>query len=490
MEVEMKTVRRRALLGSNALLVSVVLVLIVALLYSFSDRYRVQFDLSADSANTLLPETRAQLRLLDQDGLEVTVTAFSAQEGRPESSSKNRQIRDLLKQLDRNSDVISWKQVDFDRERLTAEKLGVNDYGRMVIQRGDARVDIKERKMFRRSKVNGALRIEFIGEEEITRALSQLMTEQRKNIYFLQGHGEPLIDDSSPDGLSSWIEQLELERYDIHPLDLLQTSRDGDAPTVPEDAVAVVVMRPKYAPSQGENDLLLTYLGRGGSMLLVSDVGSPVPDLITRLGLSVLPGVAVDRRSMFPYWDRPIPNLGSHPINQDLRDNELSVVLSHPAPFRLPASMEGIKMTSLLSLTRDGWIDRGGELSGGAAIFEDGIDVREQASMAVAVEVHPSHALVRRSKSAARVVAVSDADLFMNALIGETSGNGVMGANMVHWLAGDDRRLQVKIRRTTELRRLAIAKPQLPTLRLLSLLPMPLLSFLVGIAVWFSRRGR
>ena len=79
--------------------------------------------------------------------------------------------------------------VDFDRERLSAEALGVTEYGTVVVQRGEQRVDLADRELFRRVGKGADQRLEFLGEAAINRAFSQLMSDTRRVVYALVGHG-------------------------------------------------------------------------------------------------------------------------------------------------------------------------------------------------------------------------------------------------------------------------------------------------------------
>ncbi len=82
----------------------------------------------------------------------------------------------------------------------------------------------------------------------------------------------------------------------------------------------------------------------------------------------------------------------------------------------------------------------------------------------------------------------SDSDWLNNDLF--QGGNQTLAGNLLHWLAAEDRRLKTQVKRKTEIRSLTIPKPQLGTLRFLSLFPMPFLAFLAGVMVWWTRRGR
>jgi len=486
--------RRVLAYGSNATLVTIMVLGVLVALYALADSYRARVDFSEGAQNTLQADTLQKLSLLDQDAEEVTLTAFSHQRGKDDSPFKDQAVKDLLKEVGAHSTAVKWKLVDFDKERLTAEKLGVTDYGRIVIQRGKDRVDLKDRELFRRVGKGKDRRVEFVGESALSRAFSQLMTPSRRAVYVLSGHGELDPTGSGPNSLSELVSELDRERYDVEPLDLIATTREGELPSIPDDAAVVFVARPLRALTPQEEDALLGWVGRGGAVLVAGDVGTPAPELLKRIGLSFSDGVALQPEMQVPYRDRPIPVYGRHAITTDLREDKLVTVLSHPAAVRRPDTLpEGVRAEAILKTTRGGWIDRGGELVGGGAVYEPDIDVQGPHDLAYAVTIRPGTNLVRPGKPQARIVVIGDADVFTDAIVGEAPGNAVFGVNLVHWLAGDDRRLGVTVGtvgKATRARRLALTEEDLATLRWVSIGLMPIMVLALGIATWLSRRGR
>jgi len=489
-----QSTRRLLAYGSNASLVTVMVLGVVVLLYVLADAYRWRTDLSEGASNTLQSETVQKLSLLDQDGRDVTITAFTNQRGKDDTYFKDRALKDLLKELGEQSSMVTWRQVDFDRERLTAEKLGVGDYGRVVIQRGDERVDIKDREMFRRVGKGANRRLDFVGEAAISRGFSQLMNPSRRTVYVLTGHGELDPEDRTPGGMSDLVAALDLERYDVEKLDLIRSTREGELPDVPDDAAVVFVARPREALTAQEQDTILAWIGRGGSVLFALDVGVPVPSMLGRMGLGIPEGVALQPEMQVPYRDRPIPVYRTHPITTELQDEALKMSLALPAPVGVADPLPpGTRLSPVLTTTRGGWIELGGEMVGGAAVYEPGIDVEGPVNLAVAAELAPGQGLVRQSKGAARIFLIGDGDAFTNALLAEAPGNRLFAVNVVHWLAGEDRRLGVTVGtvgKATGSRRLALTQQELGMLRILTVGLLPLLVLIMGIGTWASRRGR
>lgn len=480
--------RRRLAYGSNATLVSVIVVAVVVMAYLIVDRYRVRVDVSADQSSVLLEDTRNKLRLLEGDGVPVVITAFSAQEGKKEAYFKNREMADLLDELDYASPIVEAHFVDFDKERLSAEALGVTEYGTVVIQRGEQRVDLRDRDLFRRSGKGADLKIEFLGEAALNRAFAQIMSDTRRVVYALVGHGELDPESHEPGGLADLARLLDQERYELKRLDLVRDRPDGDVPRVPDDASAVLIARPRVAIPPLEEDLLLAWFGGGGSLMFTVEPGTAPPSLLGRFGVAVPEGFVLDKLLLFPYPDRPVPRYKSHPITKDLSDQSLVTVISGASPLQsaVPA-LEGLRASTLLETSRDGWIERGGELVSGQARYQPDIDGQGPATMALALDVGPESGLVKRK--AGRVVVLGDSDVLTNALLGEGPGNATFAVNCFRWLIGDEGRLSV-VGKPTAVRRLALTDEDRGRIQWLALGLGPLLAIILGAGVWASRRGR
>ncbi len=479
--------RRRFAAGGNSLLVSVLVVAAACVGYLLVDLHRLRVDLSADQGAALLPDTLTKLALLDRDATPVTVTAFSGQRGKQESYFKDRALRDLLDEVDFASQVVTVQFVDFDKERLTAEKLGVTDYSTVVVQRGGARVDIKDRELFKRVGKGEDRHLEFLGEKALDRAFAQLTAENHRVVYTLVGHGELDPDNHDLGGLSEAAAVLQQDDYKLERLDFIR-QRDMAVPRVPDDAAALAILRPKVPIPALEEDLILAYLAGGGALVIAVDPESPVPSILGRLGVVIPSGRVLDKLLVFPYPDRPVPRYKSHPITRDLSEDSLVTVVSGVAPVQAAVPpLEGIRNTIVLETTRDGWIDRGGALKNGQGLYEPAIDGQGPATMAVALEVSRDSGLVK--KGIGRVLIVGDSDLFTNGLLLEGPGNASFVLNSFRWLIGDEARISV-IGGAKKARRLALTAEDGDQIRWLAIGLGPLLVLVLGVGVWASRRGR
>ncbi len=483
-----RALQRRLAFGSNATLVTVLVVGTIIFGWLIADTYRVRLDLSADQGSTLLADTRNKLRLLDADGGAVTVTAFSAQRGKQDSLFKDRELSDLMEEIDYASPSVTTRFVDFDKDRLIAESLGVTEYGAVVIQRGDRRVDLSDRDLFRHAGKGADKHLDFLGESAVNRGFSQLLSDTRKTVYALVGHGEMSPESHDPGGLADLASALDQEHYQLKALDLVRDRKEGEAPRVPEDAAAVLIVRPTVGIPEPDQDLLLSWFSGGGALLVAVEPEGVLPDLLGRFGVAVPSGYVLDKLLLYPYPDRPIPRYRSHAITQDLLEDDLVTVVSRAAPVQasVPA-IPGVRSSTLLETSRDGWIERGGESEGGQARYQADIDGAGPVAMALALDVSPESGLVK--KRAGRVVVLGDADLVSNAVMAEGPGNQSFAVNAVRWLVGDEARISV-VGKPSAVRRLTLTDEDRSRIQWVSMGFSPLLVLLVASGVWASRRGR
>jgi hypothetical protein len=472
--------KRRLLTGANAAIVSVFVVAIVVVAVDLAGRYRLRWDVSADGLSTLRPETEAVIEAVGRADKAVKITAFSAQQKGDEAWVKDRAVRDLLREIALRTDAIEIQFVDFDADRLTAERLGVSRYGTVVVEGPDDRVDISDRDLFRRNKEKGW---DFVGEPVVARAVHQVLTSSRRVVYLLQGHGERTVDATGPRGLGAWIGLLENHGFEVSPLDLLRDA-EGAAPAIPEDTHAVLIVGATAPLAPVEEEALVEYLGRGGRLGVFIDPGGSFPRALDLFGVRTQAGVVFDTVAVFPHEDRPVLRYGAHPVTEGLVEGNVTTMVAHAAPVDVAAA-EGMVVTPLLATSRRGWIERGTERP---AVYVEGEDGPGPASVVVALEATPPHPKVNAGR-VTRAVVSGDTDLLTEELIGDGPGNSTFAVNVVRWLTGDDDGLW-RVGRPPGVRRLALSVGQLRLVQWVVLAGLPLLAVLAGAVVWWGRRGR
>ena len=129
--------QRRAATGVNAALVVLFGLGALGLAVDLAESRSVAWDWSTDGGASLSSELRGAVERAGATGQTLEITAFSVQQRDAVAWMRDRMLRDVLLQLDDAGPAVRTRFVDFDRDRLTAEQLGVDQYGTVVVQQVD-----------------------------------------------------------------------------------------------------------------------------------------------------------------------------------------------------------------------------------------------------------------------------------------------------------------------------------------------------------------
>jgi len=477
--------QRRLSTGVNAVLVALFVTGIIALSVDLAGRARLRIDLSEGASATLQPDTLAAIRAADARGDAVEVIGTSHQRRNAEASYRDRKVRDLMREIDLESSVITTTWVDLDRERQLAESLEITSYGTVVVRTNDSRVDFKGREVFRRTPGGVGADgpgLDFRGEALVTRGIQQVLAGTPRKLVVLQGHGEPSPTDSSPTGLQRLFELAERQGWDIETLDLLRDRAVAGDPRIPEGTDAVLVVAPQTTLDPSEEEALRVFLRTGGGLAVWLEPGQPVPEILDDLGIIVPRGVAFDRPSLLPYDDWWLPRYGRHPVVEELADEDLKVVYAHGAAVAAK-KRPGVQSTTLLRSSGQGWLEVEPERP--PADLDPGVDQAGPVTVAHAIQVSPESPLVDEP---ARVLVVGDASGIGNELM-DRLGNPTFAINALRWVVGEEERMLVA-GRAGKLRKVALSPEGLSRLGWLVIGGWPLLIVLAGGVVWWLRRER
>ncbi|MBT3222104.1 MAG: hypothetical protein HN348_23775 [Proteobacteria bacterium] len=475
--------QRRLATGVNALLVAVFAIAIVGLVMELARHYSLSLELSADAPSSLSPEIVAALERADVQGVDLEIIAFSSQKSGKDNWIRNRMIKDLLRSLGEQSDKLPTSNlttsfVDFDGDRLTAEKYGVLRYGTVIVRGGGDRVDLYDREIFRHRGREREL--EFLGEAAITRALTLILSGKDRVVYALVGHGERTVVKQGQGDLVSLSALIDKLGWRAEPLDLL---RSGETAEIPQDASAVLLINPKTPLAPVEEEALRNFLNRGGGLGVMLEPGGFLPDTLQRLGVSIPEGFVRDREWVPPHRDRPVLYYGSHRITQDLIDSRPppATIVAYAAPIEFMA-LGGVNRKALLKTSRMGWIEREGE---GSEPPDFDPEDKESVIVAVALTVAPPHPMVTSRQ--ARVIVIGDSDLVTDSFLESSPGNTTFVGNSLRWLVGADETMS-RISSSSRFRRLVMSPHQSTVVRALVMGVMPLVVLFLGLVVWFVRR--
>ncbi len=331
----------------------------------------------------------------------------------------------------------------------------------------------------------GTVRVTQPSEEELTKAIRKVISEQKK-LYFLTGHGEGAPEDREATGFSVAKQALEDENIEVAAL-LLAKLED-----VPADAAAVIIAGPNHSLLQRELEALDRYLRGGGSLLVMADpiVVSNLEGQLEAWGIELGRDVIVDQQiELFAgpqLGVQPIiTDYGSHPITKDL------IARRGPTLFRLARSvrkLEGDGQFEVVELARTGpasWAET--DLEAFASEGRVSLDPEHDRPGPVALGIARSFEVEEDGKREGRLVVIGDADFARNRYIAEFY-NADFFLNVANWLVGEEQFISIE-RKRPRASRVVMTRQQVSTFRYIAIFVLPELIVLLGILNWWTRRS-
>ena len=448
---------RQARHGSNTLLISLGVLGIIVLVNVLASANPARADLTEDQQYTLAPETTLTLAALPG---QATIQGFYTSD--LESSREN--IRPLLEQYQLESDGrLSYEFIDPVENPLLARQLGVEQDGSLVVGVGD------------RSEV-----ISYPTEEEITGALVRLSNPDPRNVYLLTGHGEADAEGGGENGYSQIRDALVGKNYTVNTLNLLAD------PTVPAEAMAVIVAGPTFGLSQAEVDALRAYVDGGGSLVLLlqptaeTEAGQPGDPLLNYLeeswGIRVQDDLVIEPRSS-SFLVAVSFGYGEHAITARMQN--LATLFPGARSLTL-GGVEGVTQTSMVTTSDISWgeTDLGFLQTQALPEFDEAADVAGPLTLAATAE---------NSATSARLVVFGDSDFGTNSWLTQLGNRDVL-LNSIDWAAEQESLIDLSPRPTTQ-RLVVPPSVQVQGLILLvSVVLVPGSVIVAGILVWLRRR--
>jgi ABC-type uncharacterized transport system involved in gliding motility auxiliary subunit len=462
---------RESLYGSNALVITIAFVGILALANVLANRYHERWDLTFQRDYSLSDST---LKLLADLPAPVHAKAFFSS-----SLSDYQKAQDLLKEYEaRSNGKLTWELIDFNANPALPRLEGVNVDGTIRFRWAD------------RTGPNDPKQDTITTDEaHMTTALIKLVNPQPLKVYYLTGHGERDLDKFDDEGYSDIKTQIQADNYVVESLNLLAVGR------VPDDAKAVIIASPKTAFLDEELKALNDYLDGNGRLLLMVDPlqdESNTQELIKRWDLTFGNGVAVD----------PVSSLGTDPLTIIVQRYGLHAIvkdLGTISLFPFTASVEipqlikkGVDISALAMTMNDrSWL----ETDRSTLRYDEGTDKKGPLTLAVAVEQvenppaeEPPPGFEDPNKKVKnRAVIIGTAEIGVNGLLKQQIANRDFIINSLDWITQTDQLITTRPR--IEQRRTVFLTPaQGNFVFFSSAVFFPLVILGVGGVMWWMRR--
>ncbi len=475
------------------MLISVVLAFIIVVLINYiSSKYHAHWNISNNDYYELSDKTKKLISNLPSD---VNLVMFFKKNNLFYDDVKNL-LREFSYEAEKQNNVkFNVSIVDPERDlaevRNLKQKYGLDKVDTVLLE-CDGRTkyieadDMIDRKPELTDKGPVNTIVGFRGEEMISSAIKNVINKKRPVVYFLSGHGEHAISDTSEQtGLSSVGYKVVHDNVEVYSLVL--TKEKG----IPENCSALVIMGPTTKFSLIEIDMISTYLEQGGRLMLLLDprAKTGLEPLLAKWNIKLeddmVLGLTLTGRETL------IMNYGQHAITENL--GAITTL------FYLPRSVEALVTpdsnnrsadrphVTLLALTGpEGWSEK--NLTKRPYKFDKGMDRKGPISVAVAVERGSVSGIDLKIKST-RLVVFGDSYFVSNgALKNGIGGNIDIFMSSLNWLLERSEMLYVGPKTPGELR-LEMSSKKLRNVYLLIALAIPAIIAGFGvIIVWIRRR--
>lgn len=322
----------------------------------------------------------------------------------------------------------------------------------------------------------------FKGEEAFTRALYGLIHGENPKVYFLAGHGELSLSDTSEIGASKIRTMAARNNLDLFELYLEPNSE------IPKNAAALVVAGPLKALAPYEVDLIERYLERGGRLMLLLDpfYSTGLNSMLERWKILIRDDIVVDPASNPKRLDCVItqPDFSNpkHSITQTLHTKGQNLLFYMPRSIQFKVTDDS--SVNLQQIKHIDWLLVTSEQSycktDPSDLARTGDDVQGMQCLG-AVVTRGGSGVGYLSES--KMVVIGDSSFIGNNLL--SGGNPDFFLESLNWLI--DREITLASKPLEEIH-LALSSKQISKLFWFNVVGIPCVAAVVGLFIWYRRR--
>ncbi len=444
----------------------------------------LHFDLTREKVFTPSLQAEAVVDRLPED---VKLTYFYQAEDR-----SGRRAKDMVEVLGRRNPRLHVRTVDPDRQPSVADTYGVRIYNAAVLEADGRRIQVNT-----------------TDENEIALGILRVLRERVTTICFMEGHNEYPMDNFEfhthfeglarhshsesgsgvvlmpGHGAGRMRRALEAIGYDARKI------VPATLTAIPADCAAVVDVNPRTTYLPGESDLLAGYLARGGSALLLYDLGfvlEPRLDAALRkVGVAVEQDVVVDPLDHYSTDVEvvAVPTYEPHPITRRIAltfyPGIRSLALLPPPPG---VTVTPLFRSSVQSYRRPVWTVA--ERQPGREVAPAAPGKPEAGRRVLAAAVEGTWPGGEPGAKPFRVIVAGDADFVSNSFF-PYMANSDLAIAMTRWLVHEEAAPTVASRIPVP-PLVLLTKREMQHIFLGVEVFLPLGVVLVGAVIWWRRR--
>jgi hypothetical protein len=448
----------------------------------------VHFDLTRERVFT---PSRPALEVVDRLSQDVTLTYFyHAQD------PNGKRLKELMAVLGRRNPRLHVRTIDPDSQPSLAQTYGVRLYNAAVLEAEGRR-----------------LVVHSTDENDIAIGIQRVVREQVITLCFVEGHNEYPIDnfefhthleglhDHSHGDATSKVVQMPGHgigrlRRALEALGFeVRTILPATEPEIPRACAVVIDANPRTTYWPSESAALEAYLTRGGSLLLLYDLGFVIEprlaQMLAKLGVRYTQSVVIDPQQHYATDPEmvAVSGLEPHPITTNV---SLTFFPGARALELLPTA-SGITAVPLIRSSKASYT-RPVEPVEARQIGLETLPVPATANQSesqpqphiLAVAVEGSWTTMVPDTRPFRVVVVGDADFASNSFFPYMANSDLL-LSMVRWLVREERAPAVASRIPVPAL-ILLTRPQMRQIFLVTEVLLPLSILIIGAYIWWKRR--
>jgi len=447
----------------------------MGLLAFLSNKYNVDYDLTATSRHTL---SDASIKVLQRMTQKIKIRVFVRSS---DIQPIRKVIADKLSQYTRVKNGIEIEYINPDTNPDIIRKLAIKVDGELIVEYNH------------RSE-----HLQYLSEELLTNSLLRLLRSNDTRIAFISGHGERRPDGDANYDLNIFTSYLNKTGIKTSKLDLNST------PVIPANAAAIIIASTQVSYLPGEVKIINNYIDNGGNLLWMHEPGPMygLEALAKKLNISFEEGTVVDPSAQLYGISSPTISLvtkyGSHPITKDFAlitvfpqavalkyndnisdNNKTNSSLKNQRNQRWNSSM-------ILKTVARSWSETG--ILQGTIEFSNGKDIPGPLNLGIALSKVTSNKKssdTKKTRQKQRIVILGDGDFLSNTYIGN-QGNRDLGVNIINWISHDDNFIAIPSKIAVDTN-ITLNQQNWWIIALLLLIVLPLLLSITGFIIWRKR---
>ena len=444
-------------------------------------QFNKRVDLTELRHHSLSEQTKQILKKLDK---KVDITAFFSDETTQLAVYAKERLE--LYQRESNFITVSFKNPNIDPALFQKYNLR---FDKTVVFESKDRIE----------------KVTIVEEQKFTSALLKIIQNKTKKVYFLSGHGEHGVDDSTNISYRQVRAELEKQNYAVLSHSLLKE------PRIPGDCDVLVIAGPTKPLMPQEIKIIEQYLAKSGKLLLLldpslnsaEDVNRGLVQLMRKWGVKVGNDLVFDRVHFYLLFEGlGGPNVLNlrfepHDITRHYFQEQIPFIFCRSVtPLEnIPNNLTVKSIVKTKSPKGISWAETEREAKGTFSSngYTAGVDMPGPVSIAVAVDQKiDGNTKKKEASTPTRIVVFGDSDFATDTYFATDNPDipayAPLFPSIINWLTLDEDLIAIAPPDPSGQILRKMNNHQKRLVQIASIFLIPLIVFIAGIVVWWRRR--